>query len=563
MDRILNAVAASLTGAQRQIYELSTRQGLRGQALATALQVTEKKANDDTYENIKLLEEGFGAYILARDGRPFCPVLVGILDAFTWDEQVFPAVRQRILRHLDTCKTCGNCATCRDAKKRLIVPYAPALLPILCFSWLHERVMEIIRMRPAAESSPLPPAPPSWPGEPPQARRTAPLPARQAAPPPDGRPAPSLPPRGRGMRRLRLPAAFGAAIVVPFVLALLITRMAVAGSSPPASGAAAMPAIAYATDTALVVRQGTAPPRALATPPVGSVISQLFWSADGRWLGWFSGPANGPVSQVHITDVTTGATDGWPCGSCVAAAFQGSRLLAGPWGQPTVTAFPVGGGNPKPVSVLPAGASASPILLGTVPRTGTVLSVGVSTQTSRSALYELTPAGQASLLSQLPHDAMPGGNRDPGGPGLIGPSPGREPPRLRRERLPRRPRAALGQRHDREPGHAHSCHRRPARRCEPPAEDLRGMDRQLGTRSTLRPGISPPSAPGSGDTETPQVYRLQGTHWIGTGVAWAKGGGGRDGWMALLASGAAPAFGNINWTWTGDLVASAAGPASA
>jgi hypothetical protein len=328
VDRILSSVAATFTGPQQRIYELSIRQGLRGQALATALQITEKNANDDTYENITRLEEGFGAYILAREGRPFCAVLAGILDFSEWDGLTFTRVlRLRVLKHLDTCPTCGNCETCRDQKKRLIRPYAPALLPIVSFSWLHDRVMEAIRDKPATQGPGSPPRPPAaLMALPPMAgARPAAAPARprEWRPPP---PAPGRSGRGRGSRRLRPPAMFGAAAVLPFVLALFITRMA-AGGDPPGPGLAAMPTIAYVTGTSLVTRQGSAPPRTLAAAPAGSLIWQLFWSADKRWLAWFSGPAQDPFSQVNITDTTTGATHAWPCNGCSTAAFQNDRLL--------------------------------------------------------------------------------------------------------------------------------------------------------------------------------------------------------------------------------------------
>src|SRR5450759_25803 len=53
VDRILAMVAASFTGPQQRIYELSTRQGLRGPALAAALGMKQEKANTYTGENIE------------------------------------------------------------------------------------------------------------------------------------------------------------------------------------------------------------------------------------------------------------------------------------------------------------------------------------------------------------------------------------------------------------------------------------------------------------------------------------------------------------------------------
>jgi RNA polymerase sigma factor (sigma-70 family) len=141
VDRILEAVAASLTPTQRTVYELSTRRHLRGQALAEALDVSEAEANRRTYENKQRLMEGFGAYVLVQQGRPYCPDLAGILDAAQWDGTNFTKVlRARILRHMATCKTCGNCGVCRTTQKHLIKPLAPVLLAAIAGEALYQRV---------------------------------------------------------------------------------------------------------------------------------------------------------------------------------------------------------------------------------------------------------------------------------------------------------------------------------------------------------------------------------------------------------------------------------------
>ena len=80
VDRMLDVVAATFTEHQRWIYRLSLRQELRGQALAAAMGVSEKEANDATYKNKYRAWEGFGALVLARDGRSHCRRLAGILD---------------------------------------------------------------------------------------------------------------------------------------------------------------------------------------------------------------------------------------------------------------------------------------------------------------------------------------------------------------------------------------------------------------------------------------------------------------------------------------------------
>jgi putative membrane protein insertion efficiency factor len=145
VDRILDIVAASFTEREQQVFHFSVREGLIGQNLASALGVSEKEANDATYENINLGWRGFGAYILARDGRAQCPGLAAILDQYAWDGQTLTrTLRLRILRHLDTCATCDNCTICNAQRERLIAPYAPALIPILLLPSLDREIHDAI-----------------------------------------------------------------------------------------------------------------------------------------------------------------------------------------------------------------------------------------------------------------------------------------------------------------------------------------------------------------------------------------------------------------------------------
>jgi RNA polymerase sigma factor (sigma-70 family) len=145
VDRMLDTLAASFTERQQTIFRLVLRQGLRGQALATELGISEKDANDATYENQSLVADGFGAYILARDGRAYCEGLARVLDQAGWDGQAFTRVlRLRILRHLDNCKICDDCTTCNKQKTRLIKPYAPVTISLLVSATLHDRIYDLI-----------------------------------------------------------------------------------------------------------------------------------------------------------------------------------------------------------------------------------------------------------------------------------------------------------------------------------------------------------------------------------------------------------------------------------
>jgi RNA polymerase sigma factor (sigma-70 family) len=165
VDRMLDVVAASLTERQEQIYQLVLRQDLRGRALATQLGISEKEANDATYENQALLADGFGAYVLARDGRRYCANLGRILDQSGWDGQTFQRVlRLRILRHLDDCpKLCDDCAICNPQKRKLIAAYTPVTVPILIAGALRDRIYRLIEQL-TAPSGPGDPGDPGGPG---------------------------------------------------------------------------------------------------------------------------------------------------------------------------------------------------------------------------------------------------------------------------------------------------------------------------------------------------------------------------------------------------------------
>jgi hypothetical protein len=89
---MLDAVATSLTSRQELIFQLVLRQGIPGQALTGQLGISQKEANDATYENQTLIADGFSAYVLARDGRRYRVGLASILDQSGWYGQTFTRV---------------------------------------------------------------------------------------------------------------------------------------------------------------------------------------------------------------------------------------------------------------------------------------------------------------------------------------------------------------------------------------------------------------------------------------------------------------------------------------
>ena len=160
-------VTATLTERQLRIHELSFREDLSGQELAKRLGVTAEQAARLKNETRNLLMNGIGALVLAQSGRAFCPILAEILDDAQWDGENFSArLRQRIVRHFDTCPTCDNCSTCAAKQQELGKQLIPVLIPMLFAEMLHARIRDAIRQsaswapdRPGRPES-GPPAPP-------------------------------------------------------------------------------------------------------------------------------------------------------------------------------------------------------------------------------------------------------------------------------------------------------------------------------------------------------------------------------------------------------------------
>src|SRR5712691_328125 len=140
VDRLLDVVVATLTKQEQKLFQLTVRDGIVGAQLAKALAVKPEEASRRTWDIITTAHEGFGALVLARSGRWYCPVLAGILDQYAWNGENFTRkLRRRIIRHLERCLTCDNCAKCSVQRERLLRPLAPALIPILVIQIVRDR----------------------------------------------------------------------------------------------------------------------------------------------------------------------------------------------------------------------------------------------------------------------------------------------------------------------------------------------------------------------------------------------------------------------------------------
>jgi serine/threonine-protein kinase len=340
---------------------------------------------------------------------------------------------------------------------------------------------------------------------------------------------------------LSIPQAAGLFAAVFAVVAGTVVGISAARGGPhrppaPAAATTVLPRIAYATDTGLYTRTGTASPDELTSVPAGAQASQFTWSSDGRWLGWFSGPAGQAASQVHITDTRTRVTHTWPCASCTVGAFSGSSLLTSvpaSSAAPALTAFPDNGGPAAPVPLSGPALSGSPEVIASTPGDSSV--VFFAGDEVSGALYEATASGQVTLVYRLPFSAGPGGARDFGGVGEIGVSPDGTT-------------VAYGCNYvGGDPGEGSDCvtivnlatgatqyTTLPPDQTHPLRVsavwiDAAGQVYAIAWHQPGAAGVNVSPAP-----VTPHEYRLDNGHWTDAGPQNVTAGGGRAGWIASL-----------------------------
>jgi DNA-directed RNA polymerase specialized sigma24 family protein len=171
-------IVKTFTPHQQRVYDQAVRHGLTGRELGIALSVDATKAKNQSNHVRTLAWNGFGAFVLFRDGRTHCNELDEIVaTGIERDGGAFTQrLREEITRHFDDCPICRNCAVCGPLRLRLIAPYTPALIPFLFSRELLDRIMKILRQVLPAETPHSEQPPP--PEEPPAAReQPPPLPA--------------------------------------------------------------------------------------------------------------------------------------------------------------------------------------------------------------------------------------------------------------------------------------------------------------------------------------------------------------------------------------------------
>jgi RNA polymerase sigma factor (sigma-70 family) len=145
--RLVEAVVATLTARQQEVYQLRIVEELTGRQVAERLGITDKTASNEITRVQDLIATGFGALILFQEGRRYCHDLARIIEtvpASTGAGAFTTVLREQIVRHFDNCNICDDCSTCNSKRRELVGPYAPALIPILFAADLHDRIIEAI-----------------------------------------------------------------------------------------------------------------------------------------------------------------------------------------------------------------------------------------------------------------------------------------------------------------------------------------------------------------------------------------------------------------------------------
>ncbi len=101
---LVRDAAAGLDPRDQLVLELTLRQGLEGEDLASALGVTAQQSYSLVHRMRQRTERSLGAFCVARRGRRDCPQLDQILAG--WDGTFSVLVRKRVARHIDDCDVC-------------------------------------------------------------------------------------------------------------------------------------------------------------------------------------------------------------------------------------------------------------------------------------------------------------------------------------------------------------------------------------------------------------------------------------------------------------------------
>lgn len=135
LARVVDEAAVGLTERELEVFHLFARQGLTGEEIATALDVSLANAHKLVQRVRERISRSAGALLVARQGSRDCAELADVLT--DWDGKFSPLWRKRIARHVD------DCAECEKKRAVLLAPGGAVLAApfLLAPSALRERIL--------------------------------------------------------------------------------------------------------------------------------------------------------------------------------------------------------------------------------------------------------------------------------------------------------------------------------------------------------------------------------------------------------------------------------------
>jgi len=150
LARVVDEAAAGLTERELEVFHLFARQGLSGEEIATALDVSLANAHKLVQRVRERISRSAGALLVARQGSRDCAELADVLT--DWDGKFSPLWRKRIARHVD------DCAECEKKRAVLLAPGGAVLAApfLLAPSALRERILASAARGAVVQPSPAP-----------------------------------------------------------------------------------------------------------------------------------------------------------------------------------------------------------------------------------------------------------------------------------------------------------------------------------------------------------------------------------------------------------------------
>ncbi|WP_067487943.1 RNA polymerase sigma factor [Actinomadura hibisca] len=125
--RLVHGALSGLNGREREALDLMSRHGLDAAEVAGVLGIDAQEATDLTGEAQRRLDDALAAALIARTGRDGCPEVAALADG--GDGPLTPPVVRRLVRHIESCRTCTERRDRTVSTARLLQVLPVALMP--------------------------------------------------------------------------------------------------------------------------------------------------------------------------------------------------------------------------------------------------------------------------------------------------------------------------------------------------------------------------------------------------------------------------------------------------